>query len=263
MPDPSRQPLISPPKPLTAFADNYLWWLPGTHGPLLVDPGDALPILEHFGDAQALTAILLTHHHDDHIGGVATLLERWPDTPVIAPHEPRIPFATRRVSAGDVVDADAYRFDVLEVHGHTRTHIAYHGHGLLFCGDALFSLGCGRMFEGDAPTMRASLDRLAALPANTLVCCAHEYTLSNAAFAKHVMPSNTALSARIREAQAQRAENQPTLPSRLSDERACNPFLRLDDREVRTALASHLGHPPADPDAAFAALRVWKDGFRA
>lgn len=263
MPDPSRQPLISPPEPLPAFADNYLWWLPGTHGPLLVDPGDAAPILRRFGDAASLTAILLTHHHDDHMGGVADLLARWPGTPVIAPHEPRIPFATRRVSAGEVVDVDAYRFDVLEVHGHTRSHIAYHGHGLLFCGDTLFSLGCGRMFEGDAATMRASLDRLAALPDDTRVCCAHEYTLSNAAFAQYVMPTNAALAARVGEARAQRAAGRPTLPSRLSDERACNPFLRLDDGELRASLASHLGQPPGDPDATFAALRSWKDGFRA
>ena len=262
MPDPSRLPLISPPPPLRAFSDNYLWWLPGRHGPLLVDPGDAAPILERFGDVEALTAILLTHHHDDHIGGVAALLERWPQTPVIAPVESRIPYATRRVSAGDEVDVGGYHFDVLEVHGHTRSHIAYYGHGLLFCGDALFSLGCGRMFEGDAPTMRASLDRLSALPDDTLVCCAHEYTLSNAAFAQHVMPANEALSARVREARTQREADQPTLPSRLSDERACNPFLRLDDAELQASLTSHLGHPPKDRDASFAALRSWKDGFR-
>ncbi len=263
MPDWSRLPLISPPAPLPAFSDNYLWWLPGTHGPLLVDPGDAAPILQRFGDAPALGAILLTHHHDDHIGGVPALLERWPDTPVIAPPEARIPFATQRVSGGDVVDVDGYRFDVIDVHGHTRSHIAYHGHGLLFCGDALFSLGCGRMFEGDAPTMRASLDRLAALPGDTQVCCAHEYTLSNAAFAQHLMPGNAALTARIHEAHAQREAGRPTLPARLSDELACNPFLRLDDAQLLATLTARLGHPPADRDATFAALRGWKDGFRA
>ena len=255
--------LISPPPPLRAFADNYIWWLQGDRGPVLVDPGDAGPILQRFADEAQLGGILLTHHHDDHIGGVAELLARWPDTQVFAPHEPRISHATRRVAGGDVVELGDLRFDVIEVPGHTASHIAYHGHGLLFCGDALFSLGCGRMFEGDAPTMRASLDRLAALPADTLVCCAHEYTLSNAAFARHLMPGNAALARRIDEARSQREANQPTLPARLADELDCNPFLRLDDAEVQAALARHSGHAPENLDAAFAALRHWKDGFRA
>jgi len=263
VPDPSRLPLISPPEPLPAFSDNYLWWLPGARGPLLVDPGDAAPILARFGDAPALAGILLTHHHDDHIGGVPALLARWPDTPVIAPHEPRIPFATWRVGGGDVVDVDAYRFDVIDVPGHTRSHVAYHGHGLLFCGDALFSLGCGRMFEGDAPTMRASLERLAALPGDTQVCCAHEYTLANAAFAHHLMPGNAALGERIRQARAQREAGRPTVPTPLAEERACNPFLRLDDDKLQATLATRLGHRPTDRDATFAALRGWKDGFQA
>lgn len=253
-----------PPAPLPFANDNYLWWLPShDSGPLLVDPGDAAPVLARFGDSPAPCAILLTHHHGDHIGGVRALLAHWPDIPVFAPHDERIPHASTRLAAGDTVQAGGYRFAVLEVHGHTRSHIAYYGHGLLFCGDALFSLGCGRMFEGDAATMLASLQQLAALPGDTLVCCAHEYTLTNAAFARALMPGNAVLAARIDEARAQRQANQPTLPVPLSGELAGNPFLRLDDEEVLAAIAAYQGRPADNRIEAFACLRRWKDDFRA
>ncbi len=252
-----------PPPPLPFASDNYLWWLPTAAGPLLVDPGDAGPALEHFDAEPALAGILLTHHHDDHIGGVARLLERWPGTPVLAPHDDRIVHASRRVGDGDEVTIGNLSFELIEVPGHTRSHIAWFGEGLLFCGDTLFSLGCGRMFEGDAATLLASLDRLAALPGDTLVCCAHEYTLANAAFARVVMPHNPALAMRVQEAGKQREAGQPTLPTTLASERACNPFLRVDDPEVRAAIATHAGEAPGDRVDVFAALRRWKDGFRA
>lgn len=252
-----------PPPPLPFFDDNYLWWLPGTHGPLLIDPGDAAPALAKFAAHASLSGILLTHHHDDHIGGVAALLDRWPETPVIAPHDERIKQATLRVADGDEVAIGGHQFRVIAVPGHTRSHIAYYGEGLLFCGDALFSLGCGRMFEGDAATMLASLERLAALPDATRVCCAHEYTLANAAFASHVMPNNSALAERREEAEHQRAAGIATLPTTLASERACNPFLRVDDDELRAALAAHDRQAPSDRIDAFARLRRWKDGFRA
>ncbi|MGY0504040.1 hydroxyacylglutathione hydrolase [Luteimonas sp. e5] len=253
---------MSPPEPLPAFNDNYIWWLPATPGPLLVDPGEAAPVLQRFADAPALAGILLTHHHPDHVGGVPELLQRWPDTPVIAPHDERITHATRRVADGDRVALGGHEFEVLAVPGHTRSHIAYLGEGLLFCGDALFSMGCGRMFEGDAPTMLASLDRLAALPGPTRVCCAHEYTLANGAFAEAVMPGQPELLARLRQARQQREAGIPTLPSSIEDERATNPFLRIDDAQVRASIADHLGQAPGDRNAAFAALRAWKDGFK-
>ncbi|MFN3702509.1 hydroxyacylglutathione hydrolase [Thermomonas sp.] len=246
-----------------AFDDNYIWLLRDAEGrALVVDPGEAAPVLAALGDVPPL-AILLTHHHGDHVGGVADLLARWPATPVLAPHDDRIPQASQRVAGGDRVSVGDWHFDVLAVPGHTRSHVAYHGEGLLFCGDTLFSLGCGRMFEGTPPQMHASLARLAALPGNTRVCCAHEYTLGNAAFALAVEPGNTALQARAETVRALRAKGQPTLPTTLAEECACNPFLRCNVPAVRAAAEGHAGQPLDDAAAVFGALRAWKDGFRA
>ena len=248
---------------LPAFEDNYIWLLRDDCGrTLVVDPGDASPVLAALGDAPPL-AILLTHHHGDHIGGVAALLARWPDTPVFAPHDDRIPQATRRVADGERLAIGDWHFEVLAVPGHTRSHVAYHGEGLLFCGDTLFSLGCGRMFEGTPPQMQASLARLAALPGDTRVCCAHEYPLVNAVFAQAVEPGNPALRERVAEVRVLRAAGRPTLPTTLAEERACNPVLRCDVPAVRAAAEAHAGHPLADAAAVFGTLRAWKDGFRA
>ena len=247
---------------LAAFDDNYIWLLRDDAGhALVVDPGDAAPVLAALGDA-APTAILLTHHHADHIGGLPALLRRWPGTPVHGPADERIPGVTGVVGDGERIAVGPWRFAVLAVPGHTRSHIAYAGEGLLFCGDTLFSLGCGRMFEGTAPQMHASLAALAALPGDTRVCCAHEYTLSNAAFALAVDPGNPALQRRAAEARAQRDAGQPTLPARLGDERACNPFLRCDDASVRAAAQDHAGTALETPAQVFGVLRGWKDGFR-
>ena len=248
---------------IPAFEDNYIWLLRDAAGrALVVDPGDAAPVLAALGQTPPL-AILLTHHHGDHVGGVADLLARWPATPVYAPHDDRIPQASRRVADGDGVAVSDWRFQVLAVPGHTRSHVAYHGEGLLFCGDTLFSLGCGRMFEGTPAQMHASLARLAALPGSTRVCCAHEYTLGNAAFAQVVDPDNPALQARVQTARAQRAAGHPSLPSTLAEECASNPFLRCAAPAVRMAAERHAGHPLADAAAVFGVLRSWKDGFRA
>jgi hydroxyacylglutathione hydrolase len=251
-------------QPLPAFTDNYIWTLRASPAgaPLVVDPGDAAPVLAMAGAAgTAPAAVLLTHHHPDHIGGTEALLERWPGLPVFAPVDERIELPCRRVADGEAVEAGPWRFDVLEVPGHTRSHVAFHGQGLLFCGDTLFSLGCGRLFEGTPAQMLASLRRLAALPGATQVCCGHEYTLANAAFAAAVDPDNPALRRRTEEVRAMRERNDPTLPATLAGECAANPFLRVAAPAVRAAIAARLGRAPADDVEAFAELRRWKDGF--
>jgi hydroxyacylglutathione hydrolase len=248
-----------------ALSDNYIWVLAGEDGrAVVVDPGEAAPAIACL-EAERLVpaAVLLTHHHDDHVGGVPGLLARWPDVPVHAPDDPRIATATRRVVDGDRVEAAGMAFDVLATPGHTVTHVTFLGPEVLFCGDTLFSLGAGRLFEGTPGDMLASLDRLAALPAGTRVCCGHEYTSSNAAFARVVDPSNPALRRRSDEVHAMRAQSRPTLPARLGDETACNPFLRVDAPAVRASVEAWAGTPLDSRVDVFAALRRWKDGFRA
>lgn len=252
-----------PLRPLPAFSDNYIWTLSDSDGrALVVDPGDAAPVLAAADAGLAPAALLLTHHHADHTGGMHALLERWPDLPVFGPDDARIGGPVRRVGQDDRVRVGQWEFQVLSIPGHTVSHIAFHGHGVLFCGDTLFSLGCGRRFEGTAAQMLDSLDRLAALPGDSQVCCGHEYTIANAAFASMVDPDNPALRRRRQEAIAMREAGHPSLPTTIEAERAANPFLRVDTPAVQRAVTGWLGRAPADRVDTFAELRRWKDDFR-
>jgi hydroxyacylglutathione hydrolase len=249
---------------LPAFADNYIWALSGEDGgAVVVDPGDAAPVLAAAAHGLRPALLLLTHHHADHIGGAAELLRHWPGLPVFAPDDPRIDLPCRRVREGDEIVSGDWRFRTMEVPGHTTSHVAFHGHGVVFCGDTLFSLGCGRLFEGSPAQMLDSLERLARLPGDTLACCGHEYTLANAAFAAAVDPDNQALRLRTEDATAMRERHLPSLPATLAGECAANPFLRVDSDAVRAAVAGRLGRAPVDRVETFAELRRWKDGFRA
>jgi hydroxyacylglutathione hydrolase len=250
-----------------AFEDNYIWVLRGdsrTHA-ALVDPGDAAPVLEALPRLGLLpAAILCTHHHNDHVGGIPELLRHYPGLPVYGPMHERIEGLTHPLRDTDEVQLSALglNFRVLDIPGHTRGHIAYYGHGWLFCGDTLFSAGCGKLFEGTAAQMHNSLTRLSALPDSTEVYCGHEYTVANLRFALTVEPENAAARAYRNEAEALRAAGEPTLPTTLERERQINPFLRASTPTVRAAAEKQAGETLPDSVAVFAAIRRWKDSFR-
>jgi hydroxyacylglutathione hydrolase len=252
--------------PLPAFSDNYIWMLHDGNEALVVDPGEAAPVLQALEtEGVTLTGILVTHHHADHTGGIDALRDRtgaW----VVGPAREVIPEPFRPLQDGDHLDALGLRFDVLDVPGHTAGHIAFYCDAvnmqpLLFCGDTLFSAGCGRLFEGTPAQMQESLERLAALPDATQVCCTHEYTLSNLRFALAVDPDNADLLAYARHCQTLRDQGLPTLPSRIDLERRINPFLRSATPAIQQSLHLHDATALAQ-DGAFAALRRWKNDYR-
>ncbi|MBX3611445.1 MAG: hydroxyacylglutathione hydrolase [Hydrogenophaga sp.] len=255
------------PIPIPAFTDNYIWMLHNGQRALVVDPGEASGVLQALKEAGlTLDTILITHHHADHTGGVAELREAT-GARVIGPAFETMPEPLARVSGGEQVQALGLTFDVIDVPGHTSGHIAYFcgdvgGLPLVFCGDTLFSGGCGRLFEGTPAQMHDSLGRLAALPGNTRVCCTHEYTLSNLRFALAVEPANAELVAYQARCEALRARQQPTLPSSIELERHINPFLRTTEPAVVRAAAAQAPGSGSDPVSVLAALREWKNVFR-
>ncbi len=247
-----------------AFADNYIWMLRAGADWIAVDPGDAAPVEAFLArHGSRLRAILVTHHHPDHIGGIAALKRQHPECTVLGPDDPRIGPRDRSVGEGALYDAgDGCSFRVWELPGHTRSHVAWLCDDAVFCGDTLFHLGCGRMFEGSAAQFHHSLGRLATLPAATQVYCTHEYTLANARFALAVEPGNAALAAAVADARSRRDQGEPSLPTTIGVQRATNPFLRTETDDIRTACANRLGREPVDGVETFATLRAWKDEFR-
>jgi len=247
--------------PLAAFLDNYIWTLRQGKHAAVVDPGEARPVKEYLArEGLSLVAILATHHHADHVGGIAELVAM-KAVPVFGPRGEPIPALTHPVGQDDRVAIPelAAAFSVIDIPGHTRAHVAYYGLGSLFCGDTLFACGCGRVFEGTAEQMLASLSKLAALPDETKVYCGHEYTLANIRFARAVDPDNAVLAAREERAQRLRGDGLPTLPSTLGEERATNPFLRCREPAVVESANKYLGARIGDPVSVFAAIREWKN----
>jgi hydroxyacylglutathione hydrolase len=251
---------------IPAFNDNYLWLIHDQEYAAIVDPGDAAAVEAALARLQLkLAAILLTHHHADHAGGVTELLRHWP-VPVYGPAGERIPGVSHLLHENDQVrlSSPSLQLSVLDVPGHTAGHIAYvaHEEGWLFCGDTLFAGGCGRLFEGTAEQMTQSLAKLAALPDATKVYCAHEYTVSNLRFAVAAEPHNQHTATRLADAQALRDRGVATVPSTIGEEKRTNPFLRYREKAITDLLKASGRLQKDDPIASFAALREWKNVFR-
>lgn len=250
--------------PIPALKDNYIWLLTdASRRAVVVDPGDAAPV-KALVDAQdlKLEAVFITHHHADHMGGAAELasLHR---CPVFGPAREADDVVDLPLSEGMAAEVPGMRlrFRVLDIPGHTAGHIALEGYGILFCGDTLFSAGCGRLFEGTAAEMCSSLAKLARLPDETRMCCGHEYTLANLRFAAVLEPDNRAIADYAAACGAMRARGEATLPSTLATERQVNPFLRCGQPAVRSAAEHHAGKRLDDAVEVFAVIREWKDGF--
>ncbi|GAA0414919.1 hydroxyacylglutathione hydrolase [Cocleimonas flava] len=256
-----------------AFSDNYIWLIcdENQQYAAIVDPGDATPVIKALEkDKIQPVAILITHFHADHVGGIGKLLEKYPNLSVYGPASERIPHITHPLQGGETIHINQINtdFQVMNVHGHTAGHIAYYTHedsadktgeGRLFCGDTLFAAGCGRVFNGTKKDLHDSLEKISKLPENTLIYCAHEYTLDNIGFAKWVEPDNEKLISRESDAIALRENGETTVPSRLSLELETNPFLRTHLPKVVKRVSEFAGKPLENSTEVFTAMRTWKD----
>jgi len=249
---------------LCAFKDNYIWLFTdkAKKAAWIVDPGDAQPVINYLTQNNLqLAGILITHHHWDHSDGIKELIERWKNIPVIGFEKSAISSITKRVKEGDEILCGSLKLRVLHIPGHTLDHIAFYNDEVLFCGDTLFSAGCGRVFEGTYEEMYRSLMKLARLPHSIKIYCGHEYTLQNLYFAAQVEPENEFIRAQIEKVKIVLKNGQPTLPSTLTDEKNMNPFLRCEVSEVRQAAEKHVGHVLSSEEEVFRALREWKNNF--
>ena len=249
--------------PITAFNDNYIWALIDSNHAIIVDPGDAQPVIEFLDKHQyQLSEILITHHHWDHTNGVEALRKKY-GAPVFAPAKENIPHATPVNENYHIIRIHSFpEIKILDIPGHTLGHIAYLIEEALFCGDTLFAAGCGRLFEGTAAQMYASLQKLANLPEATKIYCGHEYTLNNLNFAKIVEPNNQDIVQRIEKVKQMRDRDQPSLPSTISAEKTTNPFLRCHHESVRQSVEKHVGQALNNPLEVFTFLRQWKDKWK-
>lgn len=252
-------------KPIFALKDNYIWIIidEKNHTAVIVDPGEASPVINYLNKYNlTLIAILITHHHWDHTNGIDEILN-FKNVPVYGPAIENIPHLTHPLHNENTFEIPRFplNFQVLEIHGHTAGHIAYYAPGMVFCGDTLFAAGCGRLFEGTAAQMYSSLQKLSALPQETKVYCAHEYTLKNLHFAEVVEPGNSKIYERILRVKGLRDKNLPSLPSTILEEKETNPFLRCDVADVIASVERHAGKRLSNELEVFTELRKWKDGF--